>query len=528
MAMDVATLSIKIDSTDAVRADNTMKNLAGTAGFTERQMRVLASGVGETTRQARDLASGFSNTGNVIAQSTVRALAGVAGLGFGIEGLVHAWTALQEATDRAFEVQAQWVDFSAKAAIGASNVGKALRDEMLAIVDSRVKVHDLTGEHDRLMVLRAELLAQGPEYRKALWDENAGYVEILNTLRLINEEKLKMVNDQIAETIRKGPEQSWKRFLKSDTNQVSGFYDGGRMHTTSRLGSTFDTMADTVAQENQLKYEKTLNELYKQRAELMKGVAGLNGAYDKPGKPGGTGAKGAKMWTQGFYDIQDQEAEVANWSANYIKKRDSYLEDLLKFREESAATIAEIEIKQAQMAADAQTRLYSDMFGDMRGTLQGWANESKDVLGDFITTGKADFRGMINDWINDLARLALQQGLMSLFSGGQSSGSGWGSVLGSLFGGARAEGGPVSGGTPYLVGERGPELFVPKHTGTIVPAGGFGGGVSVTNNININRDGQVDVKTEASRSRALGELIAARTRETIIHEMRQGGMLAGA
>ncbi len=37
------------------------------------------------------------------------------------------------------------------------------------------------------------------------------------------------------------------------------------------------------------------------------------------------------------------------------------------------------------------------------------------------------------------------------------------------FGGARAEGGPVSGNKTYLVGERGPELFVPNVAGTIVP-----------------------------------------------------------
>lgn len=38
-------------------------------------------------------------------------------------------------------------------------------------------------------------------------------------------------------------------------------------------------------------------------------------------------------------------------------------------------------------------------------------------------------------------------------------------------GGAKAKGGPVSGGTPYLVGEEGPELFVPTGGGSIVPAG---------------------------------------------------------
>ena len=36
----------------------------------------------------------------------------------------------------------------------------------------------------------------------------------------------------------------------------------------------------------------------------------------------------------------------------------------------------------------------------------------------------------------------------------------------------RAHGGPVSSGSPYVVGERGPELFVPGQSGTVVPGGG--------------------------------------------------------
>lgn len=51
--------------------------------------------------------------------------------------------------------------------------------------------------------------------------------------------------------------------------------------------------------------------------------------------------------------------------------------------------------------------------------------------------------------------------------------------------GLRASGGPVAGGSPYIVGERGPELFVPNMSGSIVPNGalaGAGGGTVV----NIN------------------------------------------
>ncbi len=46
--------------------------------------------------------------------------------------------------------------------------------------------------------------------------------------------------------------------------------------------------------------------------------------------------------------------------------------------------------------------------------------------------------------------------------------------------GFRASGGPVSGGAPYIVGERGPELFVPTQSGNIVPNSAMGGQVNVT------------------------------------------------
>lgn len=64
-------------------------------------------------------------------------------------------------------------------------------------------------------------------------------------------------------------------------------------------------------------------------------------------------------------------------------------------------------------------------------------------------------------------------------SGGGSGGGGggWGSVISGIagmFGGARAAGGPVAAGVPYLVGERGPELMVPRQSGTVVPNHGMG------------------------------------------------------
>lgn len=50
----------------------------------------------------------------------------------------------------------------------------------------------------------------------------------------------------------------------------------------------------------------------------------------------------------------------------------------------------------------------------------------------------------------------------------------------------RANGGPVSRGTPYVVGERGPELFIPDISGTIIPNGGAGGRATSGSMITVN------------------------------------------
>ena len=82
----------------------------------------------------------------------------------------------------------------------------------------------------------------------------------------------------------------------------------------------------------------------------------------------------------------------------------------------------------------------------------------------------------------DLVRLVFSQLIT------QPLAAGIGGAIKSAFG-FRAMGGPVNSGSPYVVGEKGPELFVPHSSGSIVPngamgsSGGSAGGVNVTYNI---------------------------------------------
>jgi phage-related minor tail protein len=91
--------------------------------------------------------------------------------------------------------------------------------------------------------------------------------------------------------------------------------------------------------------------------------------------------------------------------------------------------------------------------------------------------GFDDLKRVAFNALSEIASYALQSGISSLFgggSGGGGSGSGGGlgsligQTIGSLFGlPGRATGGPVAPGRAYVVGERGPEVFVPTAAGRV-------------------------------------------------------------
>lgn len=114
---------------------------------------------------------------------------------------------------------------------------------------------------------------------------------------------------------------------------------------------------------------------------------------------------------------------------------------------------------------------------------ESMASNMERAIGDFVRTGKLSFKDLIGSMIQDLLRLYMQAQATNFFKmiGGGFGGGGGG--IGSWFGetfGMTGIGGYLSGlffadgGTPpvgqaSIVGERGPELFVPRTSGTIIP-----------------------------------------------------------
>jgi hypothetical protein len=100
-----------------------------------------------------------------------------------------------------------------------------------------------------------------------------------------------------------------------------------------------------------------------------------------------------------------------------------------------------------------------------------------DVLeGNFTDLGDS-FRKMVNRMLADWASVKMMGGLFGEDFGKTGE---LGGIIGGIFGGARALGGPVMAGNAYLVGERGPELFMPQTSGNVVANNKLGGGTSIS------------------------------------------------
>jgi TP901 family phage tail tape measure protein len=110
---------------------------------------------------------------------------------------------------------------------------------------------------------------------------------------------------------------------------------------------------------------------------------------------------------------------------------------------------------------------------------------------EFAENGTIEFKKFANQAIAELARVQIKalatKAILGLAESGGMTGSIFGGIA-SFFGitDARADGGPVSGGSTYLVGERGPELFSPRRSGNIIPndalknSSGMGSGLAFT------------------------------------------------
>ena len=118
--------------------------------------------------------------------------------------------------------------------------------------------------------------------------------------------------------------------------------------------------------------------------------------------------------------------------------------------------------------------------------------------------------------LNDLSSTLIRLGVNTLLS--KIPGFGGLPILGG-----KAKGGPVKAGGSFVVGEKGPELFVPKRSGTIIPNDKLGGG-STNISVNVDASGS-SVQGDEQQSKELGRAISAAIQSELLKQKRPGGLL---
>jgi len=282
-----------------------------------------------------------------------------------------------------------------------------------------------------------------------------------------------------------------------------------------------------LAQQMKAVMEKTARELAdleaKQQKLLGVGAAGATPARQNAGiaPPPAPGAAGlsedakkaadaeAKYWQNIRYEMNASERKFYEEMGNYAREyaddtidqierenearrdaRDNW-QEWLKEQNGGVSQLAEFAAQAARNMQDAFAQFLFDPFkGGIKGMLKGFVD-------------------MIRQMIAQVAAAAILRQFFGWMSG---LGGFWGSVGGSMLKGisGKAIGGPVMANQAYMVGERGPELFVPTSNGSITPNNRLGGGVTVAPVYNVDARG-----ASADLVKSLPAILEANTRRAV-------------
>ena len=274
---------------------------------------------------------------------------------------------------------------------------------------------------------------------------------------------------------------------------------------------------------------------------LATAQAGLPGAFDGPF---GGSQRTAFLGQQEIdLELQQKDLEIQDAVTRGLTKK---AEKLKAAREQYV--LYETQILEATVAQErfsealALTQPVTDSLFDSLMAVADGTKSAQEAFADFLRS----IASMLVDAAKQMIAQYIAIGIARMFagipasSGGGQAASKYGTVPSlapSLGGGTlsdpkglftpptlisgRALGGAVGVGRPYMVGERGPELFVPGAQGNIVPNNAMGGSNIV---VNVDASGS-SVQGDGPSAQQLGKAIGAAVQAELIKQKRPGGLL---
>jgi len=177
--------------------------------------------------------------------------------------------------------------------------------------------------------------------------------------------------------------------------------------------------------------------------------------------------------------------------------------------------------KKGSEAATAFNKVKNDTIEQLQESLSVGMTDGLFEWIDGVKSAKDAFLDFASSFLKQIAKMIIQQTILDALQGTSKAG-GIVSGVAKLFG--YASGGNVSGGTPIIVGEKGPELFTPSRNGAIVPNDKLGGGNNTSITVNVEASGRSP--EEAKREGTMiAETIKQQIRQTIQYEQKTNGLL---
>ena len=366
---------------------------------------------------------------------------------------------------------AKLTDRTAPAKTAISALGKASKDTKSAL-------------EEMVKSLEATVKSGGDEYLKQVIEANQKYAaDIKKGLSPAREQQL--LKEALALI-----EQS--KALKIAAAEQEAF-DAARQTLTDQADATSVLAYEASLIGVQADKRAELIEKFKEEIALRKVVAGLSDADAKNiadqtreanNKASGVraAANDAKIaneiFDQSLAQLQDGFSQRLQIALKLYEDGKISLQDFTKYQQEAYDNL----LKKTEETADKSVVFWQEAAKGIQDSLQSFFF---DFMQGKLTNLGDSFKSLIDKMIANALAANLGE---ALFGGsfektgklGGLAAQGLG-FLTSLFGGARANGGPVEAGKAYVVGERRPELFVPDTSGTIIPSVGTqtNGGVTV-------------------------------------------------
>lgn len=252
-----------------------------------------------------------------------------------------------------------------------------------------------------------------------------------------------------------------------------------------------------------------LVKLQRQRAAAEEAIAKKS---DKSSKRPSSGRDSSSKVDKSKEDVQtlaDLMGEIQNGSAifgrEFVKDMDKVGLSIEKSGLESLGENIAKSIETVKPALEQMQRPIDQVKSMSQAMGQSFSDGIKGMI-----TGAMSFKQVMTNVIDSVINKLFEMFVVQQITGMIETG------LKSIFLPGKAIGGPVQGGKPYLVGERGPELFVPSRSGSIVPNKSLGGGMT----INVDARGASDpaavrAQVEMGIAQAAPYIIAAAQNKTL-------------